>query len=181
MNATIQKPQTADNAEQKSSAPGRDQEQQTLMPPIESAHVEQKMMKPQPAGPPAVTRPPSDLKTMDKGRFFFGMLLSSAGVGLLLLVAVGTVQQLGAGGRFSLPVVAVTAIAGVMMLGGGFGVMATASAGLDDGEFERLMEAGNISNVCRERSVSSDESSDAKQWANVPTGGSGKQRDADEV
>ena len=118
---------------------------------------------------------------MDKGRFFFGMLLSSAGVGLLLFVAVGIVQQFGAGGRFSLPLVAVTAIAGVMMLGGGFGVMATASGGLDDGEFERLMEAGNISNVCRERSDSSDDSSDAKQWADVPTGGSGEQRDADEV
>ena len=181
MNATIDEPQTTENAEHTSSAAGNNREQRTLKRPIAPEHALRNTPTPQPASPPAADCPPSELKTMDKGRFCFGMLLSSAGVGLLLSVAVGIVQQFGAGGRFSLPLVAFTAIAGVMMLGGGFGVMATASAGLDDGEFERLMEAGNISNVCRDRSDSCDESSDAEQWPNVPTGGSGEQRDADEV
>lgn len=98
------------------------------------------------AARPAVM-PPPPAKPMDRGRFAIGLLLSSAGITLLLFVAVGMLQQIGLNGWFSLPLVALTAIFGVMMLGGGFGLMATAAAGLDDGEFERLMEAGNISSV----------------------------------
>ena len=35
-----------------------------------------------------------------------------------------------------MPLVAISAIAGVMLLGGGFGLMATAVPGFDDGEFD---------------------------------------------
>lgn len=97
------------------------------------------------AVPPAVIPPPRAIPTMDKGRFASGLLLSSVGIGCLLLIAVGTLQQAGIAERFSMPIVACAAIMGIMMLGGGFGLMATAAAGFDDGEFDRLMEAGNIS------------------------------------
>ena len=40
---------------------------------------------------------------------------------------------------FPLLIVAIFAIIGIMLLGGGFGLMATATPGLDDGEFNRLM------------------------------------------
>ena len=53
------------------------------------------------------------------------------------------VQQLG--GDFTLVLVAIGVLTGVMMLGGGFGLMATAASGFDDGEFDRLIDAGNIS------------------------------------
>ncbi len=181
MNGTIQEPKHPKNAGQKLSVAGNNRGQTPLELPVDTTPTEQKMVNPQHSSSPAGTDLPSPLKTMNKGRFFLGMLLSSAGVGLLLLVAVGIIQQFGAGGRFSLPLVAITAIAGVMMLGGGFGVMATASGGLDDGEFERLMEAGNISSVTEDRSDFGGKSPDAEQWSNVPTGGSGEQRDTDEV
>lgn len=41
--------------------------------------------------------------------------------------------------------VALSVLFGVIMLGGGFGVMVTASAGFDDEEFEQLLHVGNIS------------------------------------
>ncbi len=95
--------------------------------------------------PPAVIPPPRAIRAMDKGRFASGLLLSSVGIGCLLMIAVGTLQQADIAERFSMPIVACAAIMGIMMLGGGFGLMATAAAGFDDGEFDRLMEAGNIS------------------------------------
>ena len=45
---------------------------------------------------------------------------------------------------------------GIMLLGGGFGLMATAAGSMDHGEFERLMEAGNISAVCPDESSAVD-------------------------
>lgn len=41
--------------------------------------------------------------------------------------------------RLSLPVIAISMILGLMLLGGGFGVMATSAGTFDDDEFERLM------------------------------------------
>jgi len=67
------------------------------------------------------------------------------------------------------------------MLGGGFGLMATAAPSLDDGEFDRLMEAGNISNVCEDRSEVTRESLDAEHRSDVPAGRSSEQRDANEI
>jgi|GEM_PF-4582529 len=95
--------------------------------------------------PPAVIPPPNAIRAMDKGRFASGLLLSSVGIGCLLMIAVGTLQQSDIAERFSMPIVACAAIMGIMMLGGGFGLMATAAAGFDDREFDRLLEAGNIS------------------------------------
>lgn len=55
------------------------------------------------------------------------------------------VQQVG--GEFALLIVAGSVLAGVTLLGGGFGLMATASSGFDEQEFDRLARAGNISAV----------------------------------
>lgn len=178
MSVTIQEPQTSKTTEEEPVSPDVDHQ---LCASVNRDEESRNPVQPLPAMPPAGTRPPSQPKTMDRGRFFFGMLLSSVGIGLLLLVAVGTLQQMGADGRLSLPLVAITSIAGVMMLGGGFGVMATAAAGLDDGEFDRLMKAGNISSVCDEPSASGDKSPDAEQRPDVPAGRGSEQRNADEV
>jgi len=62
----------------------------------------------------------------------------------MLMVAAGTLQNHGINGRLSLPAVGLCMIVGLMLLGGGFGIMATSAATFDDREFDRLMEAGNV-------------------------------------
>lgn len=76
---------------------------------------------------------------MRKLRFVFGMLLTGSGIALILSVAAGAVQAFGVTGRLSLPAVGLCMIVGVMLLGGGFGVMATSAATFENDEFERLM------------------------------------------
>ncbi len=92
----------------------------------------------------SVTRRP-----LQKRRFGTGLLLSVAGMFTILVVAFGGLQDAGLRGRVSLPVIGLCVIAGVMMLGGGFGLMATAAPGFDDDEFERLMRAGDPGNAPR--------------------------------
>ena len=78
-------------------------------------------------------------RAMQKGRFLLGLMLSAVGIVTMLLVALGMFRVMGIEGQLSLPVVAVCMIIGLMLLGGGFGIMATASPTFDDDEFERLM------------------------------------------
>ena len=47
-----------------------------------------------------------------------------------------------------------------MLVGGGFGVMATSSSGFDEAEFDRLATAGNISAVSQSEPDDSDSSED---------------------
>lgn len=91
-----------------------------------------------------VTPQPSSARPMQKRRFFTGMLFAGGGIGLMLCVAVGALHSAGASGNLSLPSVALCMIVGLMLLGGGFGVMATAAPRFDDSEFDRLMRAGNL-------------------------------------
>lgn len=81
-------------------------------------------------------------RPMQIRRFIFGLLLSTFGLGGMLMVAVSAFR----GGRFagdlSLPAIGLSMIAGLMLLGGGFGIMATASPTFDDQEFERLVQLG---------------------------------------
>lgn len=86
---------------------------------------------------------PSQKKCLQRGRFALGLVLSTIGVGTILMVAVGSLQQVGVRGQISMPIVGLCIIGGVMLLGGGFGLMATAAAGFDEDEFERLMIAGD--------------------------------------
>ncbi|MEZ6132860.1 MAG: hypothetical protein R3C59_29680 [Planctomycetaceae bacterium] len=92
---------------------------------------------------PAVTPPPCPARPMNKRRFATGLLFATSGIALMLTVALGALQSAGANGRLSLPAVAVCMIIGLMLLGGGFGVMATAAATFDDAEFDRLMHASD--------------------------------------
>ncbi len=80
-------------------------------------------------------------------RFALGLLITTFGMSIILLIGVRMldVQQLG--GDFTLVLVAIGVLTGVMMLGGGFGLMATAASGFDDNEFDRLIDSGNISAV----------------------------------
>ncbi len=87
-------------------------------------------------------REPCTGRPMQKGRFCMGLIFSTLGMSTMLLVAIGAFRGIGVNGRLSLPVVAVCMILGLMLLGGGFGVMATASPTFDDAEFERLMQSG---------------------------------------
>ncbi len=79
---------------------------------------------------------------MDRKRFLSGMVLTCLGVAALLLIAVGQIHRSGLADRLPLPVVAGLAVLGIMCLGGGFGLMTVSAGGLDDGEFERFMNAG---------------------------------------
>jgi|GEM_PF-2250877 len=88
---------------------------------------------------PNVMPPRSKARPMQKRRFLSGLLFSSLGISLMLMVAVGTLHGFGIQGRLSLPVVGLCMIFGLMLLGGGFGVMATAAPTFDDNEFNRLL------------------------------------------
>jgi len=179
MNATFQQPETSTKTVHQSLLAESDRQPRPKTTSDHGTVAVQQKATTQPIVPPVVIPIPSQVKTMDKGRFALGLLLSFVGVCVLLFVVVGLLQQPGNRGWFSLPIVAVTAIAAVTILGGGFGMMVTASADLDDGEFERLIMAGNIANVCRDRSQSS--FGDAQQRPNVPAGRSSQQRDTHKV
>lgn len=92
-----------------------------------------------------VTPTPGNARPMQKGRFVMGLMIAATGIGLMLIVAVGALQSAGASGNFSLPAVAICMVVGLMFLGGGFGVMATAAPQFDDNEFDRLMRMGDVS------------------------------------
>ena len=82
-------------------------------------------------------------------RFATGLLSTAAGVALILGVGFRIIETQGIGDDFAMLLIAVCVLAGVMLLGGGFGVMVTSSSGFDEEEFDRLTAAGNISAVSR--------------------------------
>lgn len=82
-------------------------------------------------------------RPMQKARFLLGLLFAAMGISLMLAVAVGALQDFGLSGRLSLPAVGICMIFGLMLVGGGFGVMATAAPTFDDDEFDRLVEEGD--------------------------------------
>lgn len=95
----------------------------------------------------------SEARPMQKRRFLAGLVLSSLGIGLMLIVAVGALQNAGLNGRLSLPVVGLCMIIGLMLLGGGFGIMATSAPTFDDHEFDRLVRSGDNDRSLATRSV----------------------------
>ena len=80
-------------------------------------------------------------------RFATGLCLTTFGMGMVLFVGVRMLEVQQVGGDFALLIVAGSVLTGVALLGGGFGLMATASSGFDEQEFDRLAHAGNISAV----------------------------------
>lgn len=84
------------------------------------------------------------VRAMRPMRFSIGAMISATGIGMILSVALGMFQIRKFGGDMSLLIVGFVVLLGVMFLGGGFGVMATSSAGFDESEFDRLSTAGNL-------------------------------------
>lgn len=78
-------------------------------------------------------------------RFATGLCLTTFGMGMVLFVGIRMLEVQQVGGDFALLIVAGSVLTGVTLLGGGFGLMATASSGFDEQEFDRLARAGNIS------------------------------------
>lgn len=81
-------------------------------------------------------------RKLQLGRFVIGMLLSSIGISTILLVGINLVHISRVRNEFALPIVGGSVVAGIMLLGGGFGLMATSAAGFDEEEFDRLMASG---------------------------------------
>ncbi len=88
------------------------------------------------------SQPPRRLRPL---RFAFGMLLTGSGMAMILLIGIRVIEVRLIGGDFAMPLVAFGVVSGVMLLGGGFGIMATSASGFDEDEFDRLADAGNIS------------------------------------
>lgn len=80
-------------------------------------------------------------------RFAVGLLSTTIGMIIILLVGVRMLEIRQLGGSFALPLILIAVLSGVMLLGGGFGLMATASSGFDEQEFDRLMKAGNMASA----------------------------------
>jgi hypothetical protein len=102
--------------------------------PITSAHA-------------VMSEVPAETRRMQPLQFACGVLVTTAGMGLILLIGIKTLEVSQIAGDFALGLVAVGILTGVTLLGGGFGLMATASGGFDEREFDQLIEAGNISAV----------------------------------
>lgn len=80
-------------------------------------------------------------------RFAIGLVLTTIGIVMILLTGVSMLEAQQPGESSALPLVAIGILSGVMLLGGGFGLMASASSGFDEQEFDRLMKAGNIASA----------------------------------
>ena len=86
-------------------------------------------------------------RTFRPQRFAIGLLSTTSGVALILGIGFRAVEMRDVGGDFTPPLIGILVLIGVILLGGGFGVMATSSSGFDEEEFDRLASAGNISAV----------------------------------
>jgi hypothetical protein len=89
----------------------------------------------------------SERKKLRPLKFATGLCLTTFGMGIVLFVGVRMLEVQQIGGDFALLIVAGSVLTGVTLLGGGFGLMASASSGFDEQEFDRLARAGNISAV----------------------------------
>lgn len=85
------------------------------------------------SGRPRTGRP------MKISRFLAGLLVTTLGVSTILLIGISFVQVRRFGSEWMLPMVALSVVLGILLLAGGFGLMATASAGFDEEEFDRLL------------------------------------------
>jgi hypothetical protein len=85
----------------------------------------------------AANRTPRPFRPM---RFAFGLATTTAGMSAFLLVGIRILELRAIVGDFVLPLVGITVLVGIVLLGGGFGLMATAAAGFDEREFEQSIE-----------------------------------------
>ncbi|MCA9060599.1 MAG: hypothetical protein KDA85_18940 [Planctomycetaceae bacterium] len=94
--------------------------------------------------PPVIPPPEPAAAAFQMGRFLAGLLLTTLGMATVLAVGIGLFELRQFGGDLVLLLVGLCVILGVMMLGGGFGLMATASQKDPEADFERMMR-GEIS------------------------------------
>jgi hypothetical protein len=87
------------------------------------------------------SQPPREFRV---GRFIVGLLLAGIGMATILMVGVSLLYVRGLDPEIAMPTVALSVVLGVMFVGGGFGLMATASSGIDEQEFSRLMRGESL-------------------------------------
>jgi hypothetical protein len=104
----------------------------------------------QQVGPTASSAAGPSIRKFRLGRFVAGLLLSAGGMIIILLIAVSLTSVRHLSSDVALPVVALAVIFGVMCLGGGFGLMATASSGYDEQEFDRLIRGDHTASNTNE-------------------------------
>lgn len=90
---------------------------------------------------------PGTIRKFQPLRFATGLFCTASGVALILGVGLRVIEMKNVGADFTMPLIGISLLVGVILLGGGFGVMATSSSGFDEDEFDRLATAGNISAV----------------------------------
>lgn len=115
--------------------------------PMLSGNSNDAILKPITSENAFMSEVPAEPQRMRPLQFAFGVLITTAGMGLILLVGIKMLEVREIAGDFALGLVAVGVLTGVTLLGGGFGLMATASGGFDEREFDQLLKAGNISAV----------------------------------
>jgi hypothetical protein len=98
-----------------------------------SAHI-------QSAGGPPLQSGSETPRAFRPVRFAFGLATTTVGMSAFLLVGIRIMELRALAGDFVLPLVGITVLGGIILLGGGFGLMATAAAGFDEREFEQTVE-----------------------------------------
>jgi hypothetical protein len=94
----------------------------------------------QPPGGPQLQAASGIPRSFRPVRFASGLAITTAGMSAFLLVGIRIMELRALAGDFVLPLVGVTVLVGIVLLGGGFGLMATAAAGFDEREFEQSIE-----------------------------------------
>lgn len=110
-------------------------------------HSEEVLLTPMLSENTVMSEVPAEPRRMQPLQFACGVLVTTAGMGLILLVGIKMLEVRQIAGDFALGLVAIGVLTGVTLLGGGFGLMATASGGFDEREFDQLIKAGNISSA----------------------------------
>lgn len=110
---------------------------------------------------------PTLIRKFQPRRFALGLLVTASGVALIIGVGICVIEMQSIGSDFTMPLIGICLLIGVMLLVGGFGVMATSSSGFDEDEFDRIATAGNISAVSQSEGCDTDwrEDQEARQTA----------------
>ena len=90
---------------------------------------------------------PQAPKRTRRGPFLLGMVSSATGIGIVLCIAFGLVQLRRFAGDLSTLLLSGLMIFSVLLIGSGFGMMVLSAAVFDHQEFDRLVQAGNITAV----------------------------------
>lgn len=79
-------------------------------------------------------------------RFSLGLVLTGLGVATIVAVGLNSISVQQVGSEVALPAIALVVLSGIMLLGGGFGLMATSASGLSPEAFPSMFAAESIEN-----------------------------------